>query len=435
MLGRRQLLARLAAVLAALGAVSLALIYFIPAPPSRIAIATAFKGASFDYYGRLYRGRFAKAHVDLELRETNGAVENLKLLADPNSGVQIAFVTGGVSDSKHSPGLLSLGIIDYVPIWIFYASSEPFDRLVQLKGRRIAVGPNGSGTRYTAEKILTRAGVTSQSATLTPEAGNAAAQALIKDKVDVAVILGGPETSAVQTLLRDPNIRLMSFPTAEAFARIFPNLARLEFPQGVIDIDGNIPPHDVQLIATTTSVLVRNDLHPAIVNLLLETMQEVHREPGIFQRANEFPRSTDPDYPVAAGAADFYKNGPSFLQRYLPLWLTVHAQRAIAVLVTGVALGLPLFHYLPMLYKWNTRRRLLYWYGQLKALEASIDANPDDSNLAEKRARIDSIDGEVSRTRFPLAFTDQVYDLRGHIDMVRRRVAPRANTVEQATTR
>lgn len=428
---RRTLLFGMVWGLCAVGIISLALSYFIPTPPSKVAIGTAFKGASFDYYGQRYRDKFADANVTLELRATEGALENLKLLQDQDSGVQIAFVTGGVSDTAHTQGLLSLGTVDYLPIWIFYTSSQPIEHLVQLKGKRIAVGPVGSGTRYTAEKVLAKGGVSSETATLIPLAGNKAAQALIDGKADAVWILGAPDASAVQALLRAPNVRLMSFPTAEAFTRIFPNLARLVLPQGVVDVEANIPPNDVPLIATTSSVLVRNDLHPAIVSLLLQTMLEVHRQPGIFQRAGEFPQPTDPDYTVAASAIDFYKNGPSYLQRYLPLWMTVHAQRAIAVIVAAIAIGLPVFHYLPLLYQWNMRRRLLYWYGQLKALEASIDLNNSDGNMIEQQAELERIENAVSHIRFPLAFTDQLYDLRGHIHIVRRRFTPQTSAAER----
>lgn len=431
-LSRRTLLGGLIVCLCAFGIISLALLYLIPTPPSKVTIGTAFKGASFDYYGQRYREKFAGANVTLELRATEGALENLKLLQDQNSGVQIAFVTGGVSDTVHSQGLLSLGTIDYLPIWIFYTSKEPIERLVELRGKRIAVGPVGSGTRYTAEKILSKGGVSSETATLAPLAGNKAAQALIDGKVDAAWILGAPDASAVQLLLRAPNVRLMNFPTAEAFTRIFPNLVRLVLPQGVVDVEANIPPNDVPLIATTVSVLVRSNLHPAIVSLLLRTMLEVHRGPGIFQKAGEFPQPTDPDYPVAASATDFYKNGPSYLQTYLPLWMTVHAQRAIALIVTAIAIGLPMFRFLPQLYQWNMRRRLLYWYGQLKALEASMDIKRSDGNLNEQQAELERIENAVSHIRFPLAFTDQLYDLRGHIHIVRRRFPPQTNSAERA---
>jgi TRAP transporter TAXI family solute receptor len=422
---RWQLLKGLAAVVGIVSTISLALIYFIPAPPSTVTMATAFKGSSFEYYGRRYREIFARSHVQLDLRETDGAVENVELLQDPKSGIQIAFVQGGVSNGEHSPGVLSLGTVYNNPFWIFYSSDAPFDRLSQLKGKRIAVGPVGSGTRLSAEQILGKGGVNSTTATLLPFGGTAAVTALNDGKVDVVWIAGAPDATAVHSLLRNPNIRLMSFPMAEAFTRIFPELVRLALPQGVIEIDQIIPPNDVVIIGTTAKVLVRSDLHPRIVELLLQTMVEVHSGSNIFQRSGEFPNSTDPEYPVAPAATDFYKTGPSLMERLLPLWLSVHVQRAIALLVAGIAIGLPLFHFLPMIYQWIARRRLIYWYGKLKALEASFDDDPNDKYFPEKKIEIERIEDAVSHIRFPLTFTDQLYNLRSHIDIVRRKITSR----------
>jgi hypothetical protein len=313
------------------------------------------------------------------------------------------------------------------PFWLFYSSNEPFDRLSQFKGKRIAAGPKGSGTRASAEQILDKGGVNSENAVLLPFAGSAAVEALNDGKVDAVWILGAPDATAVQSLLQNPNVRLMSFPTAEAFTIIFPELVRLVLPRAVIDIDRNIPPNDVPLIGSTAKVLVRSDLHPEIVQLLLQTMVEAHGRRAIFQRSGEFPNSSDTEYPVAPAAIDFYKNGPSFMQRHLPLWLSVHAQRAIAVLVTAIALGLPLFRFLPLAYNWITRRRLFYWYAQLKALEASFDADPMDKHLTAKQAEIERIEEAVSHIRFPLTFSDQLYNLRSHIDIVRRKITSHAN--------
>src|SRR5215510_12504764 len=424
---RWQLSKGLVAVVGIVGIVSLALIYFIPAPPSKVTMAIAFKSSSFEYYGRQYREVFARSNVDLELHATAGAGENIKLLQDPGSGVQISFMLSGISDGKHAPGLLSLGTVYNKPYWIFYSSNERYDRLAQLKGKRIAVGPQGSGTRASAEQVLGKGGVNSETATFLPFAGTAAVEAINDGRVDAVWIIGAPDATAVKSLLQNPNVRIMSLPMAEAFTRIYPELARLVLPQGVIDIDRNIPPNDVQLIGSTTKVLVRSDLHPEIVQLLLQAMVEVHGGSSIFQRVGEFPNGTDVEYPVAPAAIDFYKSGPSFMQRHLPLWLSVHAQRAIAVLVTAIALALPLFRFLPVAYNWITRRRLFYWYAQLKALEASFDTDPTGKYLAQKQAEIERIEEAVSHIRFPLTFSDQLYNLRSHIDIVRRKIASQAN--------
>jgi TRAP-type uncharacterized transport system substrate-binding protein len=424
---RWQIFKGLTAAVAIVSVVSLALIYFFPAPPSKVVIATGVKGSSFEYYGKRYREIFARHNIELELRPTAGALENLIEMRKPNSGVQIAFVTGGLSNGKNAPGLLSLGTVYNQPYWIFYSSNESLDRLSQLKGKRIAVGPAGSGTRYAALKILGKAGVNSETANMLTYGGSAAVKALNDGFVDVVWMVGAPDATAIHALLRNPKARLMNFPMAEAYTRIFPELVRLVLPQGVVDIEQNIPPDDLQLVGTTTKVLVRSDLHPEIVQLLLQAMVEVHGKADIFQRNGEFPKATDVEFPVADAAADFYKNGPSFMQRHLPLWLSVHAQRAIAALVAVIAIGFPLFRFLPQIYNWLTRRRLIYWYGQLKALEASFDASPDGKDLTEKQAAVDRIDEAVSHIRIPLTFSDQLYNLRSHIDIVRRKITSRAS--------
>jgi hypothetical protein len=237
---------------------------------------------------------------------------------------------------------------------------------------------------------------------------------------------GALEVPAVQALLRNPDARLLSFEMADAYTRIYPDLVRLTLPRGVLDIERNIPPGDVSLIANVNRVLVRSDLHPEIVYLLSKTMLEEHSEPEIFTHPGEFPKSTDPEYPLHASAVEFYKNGPSFMQRHIPLWLSAHIQRLIAVIATVIAVVIPLFHYLPMLYRWTVRRRLLYWYGRLQALEAS-DTNSTGKHLTEVQIELQRIDEAVSRIHFPLAFSDQVYSLRSHIEVVRRRTTPREN--------
>jgi TRAP-type uncharacterized transport system substrate-binding protein len=298
------LLKGLAAILCALGVISLALIYFIPTPPTKIAIATSvIKGTTYQYYAQRYRERFARANVKLELRESPGSVETLGLLQDAGSEVQLAFMYGGISDGEHALGLLSI-------FWIFYSSAVPLERLSQLKGKRIAVGPAGTAVRQAAEHVLGTDGITAETATFLPIAGTAAVEALRDGKLDAYWMASAPESPAVQTMLRMPSVRLMSFARAEALTRIFPNLVRLTLPQGVFDIAANIPPNDVSLIATTVRILIRDDLHPQIVSLLLQTLIKEHGGPGIFQRAGEFPTQTDPGISYGCECRRFLQERP-----------------------------------------------------------------------------------------------------------------------------
>src|SRR6478752_3656475 len=203
---RWQILKGMVAAVVGVSIVSLLLIYFIPTPPSKVTMATAFKGSSFEYYGRQYREIFARTNIELELRETAGSLENVKLLQDPKSDVQIAFVLGGTSDGKHAPGLLSLGAVYNNPYWIFYSSNETLERLSQLAGKRIAVGPIGSGTRASAEQILGKGGVNSETATLLPFAGSAAVEAVNDGEVDIVWSSGASDGPAVRSLLGNPKV-------------------------------------------------------------------------------------------------------------------------------------------------------------------------------------------------------------------------------------
>jgi TRAP-type uncharacterized transport system substrate-binding protein len=420
-LGRSQLTKWLATSFCVVGISWLALEYFVPSPPSKITIATGFKGTTFDYFGQRYRERFERAGIKVDLRETAGALENLKLLRDPNSGVDIAFAAGGISDSRHAPELLSMGLISYVPFWIFLPAAEPIDRLSQLKGKRIAIGPEGSGAEYTAERILSKADINSKTATLLPFAGDAAVDALNGGKADVALIVGSSDAPAVKALLTNPRVRIMDFPLADAFTRIFPDLVRLILPKGVIEIDPPNPPDNVTLLGTTAKVLIRNDLHPAIVQLLARTMKEEHGGPGFFQRSGEFPAATDPEYPVAQIAVDYYKDGPSLLPKYLPFWMTIYAQRSIAFLAASLAIIFPVFGFAPRLYSWVVHERLRRLYRRLRVVENALQEELTVPQLEGLQNELKEIDRVVSTV--PMRNSDIFFIFRYHLERTRSRLA------------
>jgi TRAP-type uncharacterized transport system substrate-binding protein len=363
-LGWSGLIKGLAVILCIVGIVSLALIYFFPAPPSTIAIASGLKGGAFDNFAQRYRERLAHYHVTLDARPTAGANDNLRPIEDLNSGVDAAFLFSGTTNSTQSPGLMSLGRIGFNPIWIFYRGTETLDRLTQLKGKRI-----GMTTVHVAAQILAANGVNPDSATMLQRIGPAAAKALKDGEVDVIITLGELNTPYIQSLLRDPTVRLMNLTQAEGLAQVFPGINRLALLQGVVDFEKNIPPSDVSLIAITTSVVVRKSLHPALVYLLAQTLVEEHSAARIFQRASEFPTQTDPEFPMAEGAVDFYKNGSPFLNRYLPFWIVPHVLRLFAVLLAGGVIVYPLFNFAPKLYQWFLQDRMRKLYRRLRIVE------------------------------------------------------------------
>jgi TRAP transporter TAXI family solute receptor len=422
---RKHLFIVLAAALCMVGIAWLAFGIFFPAPPTKIAIAGSFKGGHFESLALRYKDLLAQAHVEVDVRTTEGSVENLKLLNDPHSGVQIAFMQEGITNAQQAPDLLSLGRIDYQVLWLFYPADETFSDLTQLKGKRVALGPLGSGTRIVAEKILRVSGVTSENTTLLNLTPQEAVGELKEGVIDALFLSFSPDSQILHSLLEYPNFRLLSLTDAEALTRIFPFLARLVLPRGLFDYEKKIPANDVILIATTNVVLVRKEIHPAIIRLLAQTIAEVHSAPGVFQRTGEFPLQTDPEFPVAEEALDFYKNGPSLLNRYLPFWITNYVKRTLAVVFAAIAIIVPIFSYAPQLGKWFVEYRLRALYRRLRTIEVNLQKSTTVQGIVALEDELESLDRETIAFGVPMRNSALYFLIKSHLHLVHNRLRKR----------
>lgn len=421
-------------VLILVGAVWFALRFVDPAPPTTFVVSAATVGSPYYRYAERYQATFRRNGVKLEIRESAGSFANLKALLDPASGVHAAFVQGGLVSGKGAPGLLSVGRVAHEPLWVFYAGDARLERLADLKGKRVLVGPAGSGTSGLTLRLLAANGVTAETATLINRELPDYVDLLAKGEADAGFLVLAPEARTIQRLLRTPNVHLMSFTNAEAYIQRFPFLSRLVLRQGVVDFAANLPPADTTLIATTAAVLVREDAHRALVNLLAQALHEVHGQPAIdsggeaqlFQRAGEFPLPNDPEFALSEEARRVYRSGPPFLQRYMPFWVATMIDRLTVSLVVLLPILIPLLRFAPQIYSWRIRRRILYWYGELKRLEAAARRAPGQDGRAAHLSEIDRIEAAVDTIPVPLAFSDRLYELRQHIEIARRRLAARS---------
>ena len=421
LLDRYQIVFVLAVLLAASTLAWATMAIFVPAPPSHIIIAGGPKGGSYEQYAMKYREILARSHVKVDVRTTDGAAENLKLLEDSTSGVVAGFALGGIAKGVKAPDVKSLGRVKYTAVFVFYRASERLTDLAELKSKRIAVGPAGSGTRIIAEMVLKANGVTPDNATFLPLSGLPAVDAMESGRADVQFVASDLDAPTMQRMLRNPDMRLLSLRRAKALTRNFPFLTRLELPEGVIDHEKNIPPNDVTLVGTTASVLVRDDLHSAIVSLLAAAVEEVHREPGIFNQLGEFPSQIDLEFPMSEGALDYYKNGPSYLNRYLPFWFATYVRRGLALLITVLAVALPIFSYAPKVYQWLMRRHILTLYRNLRLLDAKIRSGLSTRDLTVLQTEVSDI--EQAASVLPMRHSDLFFQLRTQIDLTRGRLA------------
>ena len=409
-----------------------------PGAPRRIVLASGGANGVYHRYAQRYVQLLAHEGVTVQERMTEGAVENLQLLLDPKSGVDVAFLQGGLAHSPQTDGLVMLASLYYEPLWVFYRDPKVLTDLTTLHGKRIAVGAPGSGTRAFALQMLEQNGVVDgngigrDNTDVVATGGPDAVLALRAGEIDAALFVGGAETPAIQQALRDPAIKLMSLARADAYPRRFPFLTKLELPPGTIDFALGVPDRNVEMIATKAMLVARDGLHPALINLLLDAAREIHGEQSYFEAAGEFPGIARVDLRVSPDADQHKRFGSSLLYHYFPFWIAAILERAIIVLLPLVVVIVPVMNLLPQFLRWRTRSRIVRWYGELALLERAIHTRKGVLPIDTWVSDLDRIERGVERIRVPVRFASEVYTLREHIGLVRRAVLAKAAAPRQA---
>ena len=411
--------------------------YFLkPTPPKRVVLATGSDQGAYAAFGKRYQEELKRFGIEVILRPTLGSRENLRLLEDAKQDVQIAFVQGGASgtqatteaDVEEKLPVMSLGSIFYEPVWLFYRTeaAKKVDRkgvlteFTQLRGLRVNVGARGSGSpgivnRMLLANLMDRTDIKRDNLDLTP-----AVVALLAGKLDAMAMVSAPESPLVQMLLQTPGIRLLEFDQAEAYARRYRYLSPVTLPRGVVDLPRNVPPQDLDMVATTCSLVAREDLHPALVQLFVQAASRIHSGGGWISRAGQFPTALNTEFPLARDAERFYRNGPPAMQRYLPFWLANLVDRMWVAMISIIAILIPLARVVPPLYTYRIRSRIYKWYRDLRQIED--DLGRKDANAAALLVELEKLDAKVERIAVPLAYADELYALRSAIGLVRKRL-------------
>jgi TRAP transporter TAXI family solute receptor len=415
--------------LGAIGAVVLALLcvaFLIveTMPPRRIAMATGFESGGFQKIGRQYQAVLEKAGVRLRLIETSGSMANLALLRDPGSGIAVALIQDGTIGAGEAADLESLGTLFYQPVWIFCRSEIAGMTPSALRGRKVSVGPQGSGARALLLELFKRNGLDREIGELLALEPQSAAEKLLAGEIDAAAFIAQWDAPAVRGLIGDERVRLAAFPQADAYVALYPFLSKVTVPRGVGDLAKDLPPADVTLFAPKASLVVRRDLNAAIKDLLLSAATQIHSGAGIFHRAGRFPAAEGTDLPLAQEAVRFYRSGPPLLQHSFPFWLASLIGRLLVLIVPIVAVLYPIMRWLPAAYGWLMQSRIARLYGELRLLEDEIlaEGTAASPELVERLRRLEK---QANQLRMPIAYESMSYLLRNRVAVVSDRMRAR----------
>ena len=388
-----------------------------PAPPRHIVFATAQEGGAYFLFGLRYQALLAREGIDVTVRPTSGSVENIRLLQKGEADV--AFVQGGTGAKVNASRLRSLASLYYEPVWILARKRSGIAQLDDLKGKRVGIDQEGSGTHQIALLLLADSGIDQSTAVFLPLGGEGAANALRTGKLDAAFFVFSPRAPVIHQALAIAGLRLLSIRRAPAYALQHPFLSVLSLPEGALDLRLNLPPRQTALLAPATTLVVRDGFHPALAELLLSISQRIFGEPGMFEQAAEFPSPKFLEFPISDAAKRFFHSGPPLLQRYLPFWAADLVNRLKIILLPLVTLIYPLFRLVPPTYDWRMRSRINRWYKNLQAIEEQIEARDPKADVSSTLEELDRLEASVGRLSVPLAYANPLYTLRSHIALLR----------------
>ncbi len=392
-----------------------------PAPPKHIIIATGSKNGAYYQFAERYRDELAREGITVEIKTSSGSKNNIALLLEKKA--DIAFVQGGAGNLAEADDILvSLGSLYYEPVWIFINKQVQAKNLADFIGLHVAIGPMGSGTRLASKQLLAPNHVDQENTDLLPLSGLQAAESLSRHKIDAALFVSSAKAGAIQTLLHDPEVRLLSLYRADAYNRLLPYLSKVTLPEGIIDLHSNIPPRPIEMLAPAANLVVREDFHSALIVLFLRAAKKIHKGANLFSPPNTFPSSQLTAFPLSEVAERFYKVGPPFLMRYLPFWAAIFIDRMMVFLIPMLALLFPLFKVMPPLYRWRVRSRIYRWYKELQEIDdESFSGHLSPEQQEKFNRRLAQIEEEVIKVNTPLSYADQLYNLLLHIDLVKKK--------------
>ncbi|MDP7015933.1 MAG: TAXI family TRAP transporter solute-binding subunit [Pirellulaceae bacterium] len=395
-----------------------------PRCPQRLVIATGSEQGAYYHFANRYREILAREGIALEVRSTGGSVQNSRLLAAGDADISLAMIQGGTA-ADQAANLESLASLYLEPVWVFCAADRPVDGLDQLSGKRIAIGPDGSGTQAIALKLLGDNGMSNEtpdSAELLDWTTAEAVAGLKSGSLDAAFFVISPESPIVRDLLQTDGIQLMNFQRAAAYQRKYSYLSSVTLPAGLIDLQRNIPSRDIVLLAPAANLVARSDLHHALVPLLMQTVNEVHESAGLLAEPVPLPSPDFVDFPINKHAREYFRAGPSLFYRHLPFWLAAWLDRVKLMLLPMCTLLIPLLKVAPPIYRWRIRSKIYRWYRVLRQVDQKLkDAEPG-TDFDQDIENLKVLETELAQVSVPLSYMAEFYNLHLHISFVLERL-------------
>jgi len=403
-----------------------------PAPPNHLSMATGSPGGGYQAFGERLKARLAEDDIELDLVPSTGSPDNLQKLLDHQ--VEVALVQSGTElnlAQQQRDQLRGLGVMYREPLWLFHRRDTPVGELADLRGLKVGLGAPGSGTLAVVERLLGAAGIQREPGW--DEMSDAEASRRLRDgDLDAVFLVAPPDNSRVVELAADPALELAGLRRTEAYARHFSYLTRVEVPEGLLNLPSNAPTRNLEVLSPMATLVANGDLHPALTPLLLEAARDVLADGNLLDEPGSFPRALPMTFQSTTEAEAYFRNGPPYLQRYLPFKIASLVDRWIVLLIPFIAILLPLFKSVSPIYQWRIRSRIYRWYRDLREIEAQLHSGAISGQEQVHIDHLRQVEDELAQVEVPLSYSHELYQLHLHVRYMINRLENAQNPPAQA---
>jgi TRAP transporter TAXI family solute receptor len=408
--------------------------YFLkPAPPSRIVMSTGVAEGAYAKFGKRYAEALARDGVEVVLRPSAGAIENLDRLT--KAEVDVGIVQSGLATPQQRKALMSLGNLYLEPLWVVYRGETPLLQLTQLAGKRIGIGMPGSGTRALALKLLDANGIGAAQARLVDGDVRSMRLQLKQGELDAMFVVLAPQSPLFNELLESDGLNIMNMGRALSYQRRMPELKRVTLPAGVLDLKRNIPPESTDTVAASATLVATKNLHPAIMYLLVRAARDIHAEPDLVSDMRSFPTIAGfEEFAVPDPVRRLYIEGSPFLYKHLPYWLANLIYRLWLAAIAAFAIFVTVTDWIPKLYRYVLNLRVGRNYFAAQRLEDEIRQTDDAAELEKMVARLQALRRSSESLGMPMLLEPNKGVLERRLDAVEQAIQRQRQAVKAGNT-
>jgi TRAP-type uncharacterized transport system substrate-binding protein len=399
--------------------------FIVPAPPKFIKIAAGDEYSSSFVTANKIKNEVEKTGITVEVVTSAGNSENLDLLENPKANVSLAIIQSGTFKQAEHPELESIANLYLTPLLAIYrkdAFQNPPEKLPDFIGKRLSIGVEQGNANLLFQQLTKYSATSSDFETSEKknwDLGKSLA-ALEKKDLDVVFIVERPdEEEWILDALRNPNFGILNMVKAHAYPSRIKTSKVVEIPRATFNLQNNIPPQDIKTIGVSAELVAQKGINPAITGLILAVISKTQSSRSIFQKENEYPNDRELTFSQNEDSERYFRNGPSFLNKYLPFWAAVWGDRILKILIPILAILIPVIKFYPQIIEFTTKQKLQAIYQELHQIEYDVEMHKDKQILKE---RLTAIEMKATSLHLPELDTKSIYDLRENIQFVKEQL-------------